>query len=169
MTTPRTRPSPEHTPEAERVWLRTYRQRSRRIWRQLVLVAVVTVVIVVLSLAQRDLQAQRWERRDLDRLAASLRGRLETEGGPADLLALMRLDDPLWNRYQLNDGYARQGWRGSEIGVGCSRSVVALFLQEDGRFVLLFDGAAYRVEWLTERDFRGRAAALGLELALRDG
>ncbi|MBW7907148.1 MAG: hypothetical protein LC135_10300 [Phycisphaerae bacterium] len=169
MNAPRTRPSPEHTPEAERVWLRTYRQRSRRIWRQLVLVAVVTVVIVILSLAQRDLQAQRWERRELDRLAESLQSRLATEGGAVDLVALMRLDDPLWNRYQFNDGYARQGWRGSEIGVGCSRSVVALFLKEDGRFVLLFDGAAYRVEWLTEREFRRRAASLGLELALRDG
>jgi hypothetical protein len=158
----------EHSPEAERVRLRTYRERSRRIWRQLLLVVVVTIIIVLLSLAQRDTQAQRFERREIDRLAATLRESFHKNKAPADLLGAIPLQDPLWRRYYLNQGYARQGWAGSRIGVACSPRPVQMFLRSDGRMLLLFDGREFTVNWISEEEFRKHAAELGLALAIDD-
>jgi len=158
----------ERTPESERVRLRTYRQRSRQIWRQLALVVVVTIVIVLLALIQRDAQARRFERRELDRIAQVLQEARGKQAAAVDLFTILRLDDPLWQRYYFNESYSRQAWGGREIGVGCSRSAVGLLLGNDGRFVILYDGGQYRVEWLSEVQFRRNAKGLGLELALEE-
>lgn len=183
----------DHTtaPAAESVADRAAeRLRARRRWRVWINVAVfvlVTVGMLFLLLVQRDSQAQRGiaechaklavAREEFQKLwhtAAPLPDALPLPKAPppAGAGATPRpanddkiLDDRL--HYFYNRNYLRNYWAGVAadrvVGVCCCEEPHFLFLQADGRHVILFDGQQYELRWMTESEFRQRAAALSLQ------
>lgn len=150
---------------AERANLRVMHERARRIWVRLSLVIVVTVAIIVLALAQRDNQTIRRQSRIAQQIAAEMREAYEQRRALSDL-TLLAQQPALAEDYYFNPSYSIQAERRGRAGVCAPRRQVRLFLREDGRHVVLFDGTTFTVAWMSEAQFAERSAELGLELAL---
>jgi hypothetical protein len=151
-----------HAAVEQRVRERTLSERKRRVALNAVLVVIVTGGMILAAMAQRDTQAIRSARRLCDDLAAGLQLSLAREGR-----ATVRMPD-LGERtqvaqdiYRFNPFYADMVRIRSPIGVFGMREPLDLYLREEGRFVVLFDGTRYEAAWLAEKDYQGQARDLG--------
>ncbi len=48
------------------------------------------------------------------------------------------------------------------VGVSCCAAAHGLFLDTDGRHVVIYNERAYEIRWMTETEFQRRAESLGL-------
>ena len=72
----------------------------------------------------------------------------------------------LGQRYYFNIFYANQMESSRRVGVCCLEKPLKFFLRTDGRVVILFDGEQFSAQWMTEREFRAQAKALGFDSLL---
>jgi len=151
----------------ERVSLRTLYERRWRFWRRLWLMIVGTITIVVLALAQRDTQRIRWHEREMARIAEALRGAIEEKGAAPEVLSLARSDSEVATRYLFNVNYRQHAERRGRSAVCAMRGSIPLFLRPSGRYLILFDGHRFTVEWMSEARFAEQSEALGLGRPVR--
>ena len=165
----------------DRAAVRTMRERRRRVWRNVGVFLLVTSLMVVVSMAHRDHQAVRGCRERMTFARDRFQELLGTVEPAPDQLPLpgLEADDPtdvtrtpgedqvlfdLRMNYLYNSDYWRQARRRRPVGVCCNREPHRLYLQANGRHVIVFDGDKYELLWMTEPEFRERAAELGFSL-----
>lgn len=153
---------------AQRAALRTMQERRARIWRRLALVAIVSAIIVALLVAQRDNQTRRHYREQLEGLQHVFEEGRARSGSPPAALGVVERDNPAWDLCYFNPTYVDRAARRGRSGVAAMRAPVNLIFNPDGRFLLMFDGKDYHVEWIDEAQFRAVAASLGLGLAVAE-
>jgi hypothetical protein len=145
----------------ERVRERTRHERQRRVWRALLLGVLVTALMVLLAVLNRDTQQLRLTRRVAVDIVSKLQAQFEHEGQPP----LQLPDLPQHGRYAegwfMNLLYAEMARASRPVGVACLRRPAPMFLQATGRYVILFDRERYYSEWWTQPEFEARAAGLG--------
>ena len=145
-----------------RIRARTLRQRRRRVARNVFTFAVISAALVFLALLQRDIQAQRQMYADAELAARALQMELERSGRPP-IHFPTQVDKKygLSDRYVFNLFYQRLLRRHSPVAVCCLLKPVHLFLNADGRYVVLFDGKRFGVRWMTEAQLRASPDELG--------
>lgn len=148
---------------AQRVRERTRAERKRRIWRNGLFFVAVTIVMLYIALLERDRQAVRNASDIGQRLAQALQDQMQKDGQLPS-----RVPD-LGPRYRLaaaqfipNAMYAAQSATLSPVAVMHTKQPISLYCRAAGRVVVLFENRAFRSEWMDERVFRERRAALGL-------
>jgi len=146
----------------ERVRQRTMTSRRRRFVRRVVIFAVLTAGMVLVSMAHRDAQAMAQCRGRADFIADEFSANYLDRKLP--ILLPHRPEDRDWvlRHYEyrpVNDRFFRQE---RDVGVCCCQKPHRLTLRERGRHVVVFDGASFQVRWLTESEFKQQAAALHL-------
>lgn len=174
-------PAPPGT-VADRAALRAMAERRWRVWINVAAFVLATALILVLSMAQRDHESVQkchermdYARQQLQDLLAQ--GQLvplrlplpEGEQLPADASPAereQREEDALSRRehYFYNMRYARSLGRSTPVGVCCCKYPHRLYLHQDGRHVIIFDGEQYELVWLTETEFRRQEKTLGFDL-----
>jgi hypothetical protein len=173
---------PAVTSVVDRAAIRTMSQRRRRVWINVAVFVLVTTVMVLLSMAQRDYQSVRdcWKR--MNGTGQELQ-KLLSRGEAAPLLLPLpqprelpanasqaerdRRDDEfllMRQHYFYNAHYGRPQaqQRQRPVGVCCCAALHHLYLRTNGRHVIVFDGQRYELRWLTESEFRRQAAVLEL-------
>jgi hypothetical protein len=147
---------------------RTLFERRKRFWRRIALFLLVTIVIVLVALANRDLL--QW--RDIQKKAALVANALQqtyTDRKQDPPLRFPDLPEPyqeLHKRYHFNIFYADQQKSRRRVGVCCLQDPARFFLRADGRTVILFDGKQFTARWMTESEFRAAALGLGFDSSL---
>jgi len=160
-------------------------ERRRRVRRSVLVFVFVTVVIILLSVAERDHQARRGAIAACERRLLFARDELQRLLDERGLIAPAELPlppvevpahPPIAGRSPEEDAYFEmrsqyvynafygQAKDGSLVGVCYCAKPHQLYLQADGRHVLLFDGRTYQVRWIPEAEFQRRARQLGFSL-----
>jgi hypothetical protein len=165
---------------ADRAALRTMSQRRRRVWINVSAFALLTGLMVLLSMAQRDEQAVRSCHDRLAFAADELQNRLSRGVTAVDNLPLpgstgvakvatgqpRNEDEAFENR--VHYFYNADWWRGRHrrrvVGVCSCAAPHQLFLRPDGRHVIVFDGQRYELRWMTESEFARQAPEFGLDV-----
>ncbi|MFO0840522.1 MAG: hypothetical protein U1D55_18600 [Phycisphaerae bacterium] len=155
ITTPPLDASPE-----QRAGLRTMTQRRSRVIRSLVTVTIVTIGMLVLALAQRDQQAIRQCRAQVDRTIARLRHD-QAAGHVPTTLHDPSTDDPnAPDHFAYNPLYAQLRRNTPLVGVACCAEPHQLYLRSAGRHLIVFDGKDFRSEWVREDQLAARLETL---------
>jgi len=163
----------------------TLARRRRRVWRNLTLIMVITGIMVVLSMAERDNQSLRGSietcRRNLEFAAGRLQEAFD-RGEPAPPRVplpqdpappgLSPADQEAYQDAQLDRilHYHYEPMHRKALSPGRTAIICYcvkphhLYLRDDRRHVILFDGRKYQVACLGETEFRRRAAELGIAL-----
>lgn len=163
-------PKPSAEPGlVERVGLRQYSERRRRVWRSAVLFLAVTTTMILLAVSQRDAQAVRHCRGQLERALVEFERARQAGRAPAPRLAHGPDSPPLLSEhYYYNVLFLDMVRSVRPVATACCAHRHRLFLRPDGRHVMTYDGAAFRIEWMTEGQFLRRSEALALPASLRD-
>jgi hypothetical protein len=149
---------------SDRASLRTMRQRRRRVWRNLITFVVITATMVVLVVARRDQQ-------ELSRCLETMRFAARAFGEEAQRGAAAPVNLPQPHTEGAMDRghyhYSHKNARDLRpddpaTGLVCCDHPHRLFTRGDGRYVLIAERGAYRVEWMLEPDYQQRAAGLRL-------
>ena len=127
---------------------RVRRERNARLLRGIGLTVLVTVVMVMLAISNRDQQAYKRSSQSMQELVALL----ENQPG-----VRIRLPNSKWVFNTRFRDLANERGKG---GV-CARPV-DLFLWPDGWHVVVLDGETYEVLWMNADDFEAAAPDLGL-------
>ncbi len=160
----------------QRALIRTMVQRRRRVWLNIAAILVIMALMVVLSMAVRDDQAVRGTVRDcraaLEVAGERLQVALDRGIFPPPTLPLPREELPASAdraareaaderhldrllRYEYDPQHRRRA-SGGPVRVAYDLEPHGLYLQEDQRHVLLFDGTRYTVATLSEAEFQRR-------------
>ena len=151
----------------DRVRTRTFLHRRGRLLRGIALFVPVTAVIVYLSMLQRDTQAMKVGETNARMIADAMQTQLTAEHVPPQRMPdLPAPYQGVVERYYFNYFYGNKLQTSQVVGVCAMRQSTRLFLREDGRFVVLFDGSKFWSEWMTEAQFAQRAKALGISIEL---
>ncbi len=150
-------------------------QRRRRVWLNIGGFVLVTGLMVVLSMLQRDQQSIVSCRERLVFATRELQKRLGR--GQTELVDLPLPDskgdsaqpqseEAFENRahYFYNSDWWREQPKRKVVGVCCCAAVHDLFLRPDGRHVIVFDGTKYELRWMTEAEFARQGPELGLDV-----
>ena len=164
-----TRAAPEAQPASRRAEERVMNYRRRRVLRSSLFFSIITIVMIVVAMAQRDRQAERGGLDAAKTAAAVLhdayvRERFLPLQMPADA-ARRGVNAQSWS---FNITYPERARNSGRVGVCCLNPPVDLFLQEDVRFVVVFDGGDFDVLRLDESAFRQQAQALGFSTVLKN-
>lgn len=160
--------SEENPIVAERVRARTADERSRRLLLRGVMIVLIAAAMLFASLANREQQARRGSARLAEAIAAELQVAFHTsQDPPLELPDLGERHRGYRDLFLFNFFYADDAKRQGVSGVCAPREPLSLLLREDGRHVVVFAGDRYRVEWLTEAQFRKQAPGLGFGSLLR--
>jgi hypothetical protein len=157
----------------EPVALRIMAQRRRRVIRGVLTVILGTLVILVLSILNRDQQA-------LDACRARMEDALKTfqehhQDWLRDPLKFplpsieARLGDE-WRDHVLDNWrFTEQAAYSREVGVCCCERPHTRLFRPAGRYVILFNVPAqkYELKWMHESEFARRAAELGFRIERR--
>lgn len=153
---------------AERAALRTMAARRRATRRRLVTTVVVGVAMVLMVMATRDNQSVRRCRASADYAAGVFRAELARHQ-PLPLSFPRSREGQVMPRehYHYSPLNASLIALRRPIGICYCEDRHNLFLQADGRHVLLFDGERIDVQWVTESEFRAQADAWGFQGRVR--
>jgi hypothetical protein len=148
---------------SDRVSLRVMRARKWRIWRNLLLMTVVTAVIIVLAMLQRDSQSMRRAARETQHIVSAFHRTQEATGTlPERLPPLENRPADVWNAYYFNPAYTRQAQRGELTGVVCPRDDLRMYLGESGRYIVVYRAGQFESRWMKADEFKQAATRLGL-------
>lgn len=149
----------------EAVRTRTFYHRRNRIVLNILLIVGICSAMVYVSMLQRDSQKLKNLRTSVDRVVAALVESHQTAHAPLAFLPGpngQSVSD-VSGAYFYNIRYiSMHQRRGSPVGVFCSREPATLFLQEDGRYIVLYNGEGFSVQWMPEPEFDQQARGLGL-------
>jgi len=145
--------------------LHTMFRRRRRFWRRAITFTVVTVVIVLVVLTNRDTQRIRGERDNALMVASVLQASYDARGRKELPLSLdfKPEDAALGRRYAFNILYVIDKKSRENVGVCWLKDPVRFFVRSEGRWVVVFDKTSDRFDavWVKEDRFREEAARLG--------
>lgn len=154
-------PSRQPIPEAATAAARIGRRRSVNLLTRLLTIALMTAILALLFVGQRDQQTRQFAVRGAQRVADELQRRLNQTRRPPEL-ALFAPTGAASNEYQFNLAYAIRGIRGLGGAVACQREPTWLVTRADGRAVIFFDGERFSAQWLSEAEFAPLAADFGM-------
>lgn len=147
---------------AARVEERVMYTRRRRVLRGSALIVGITGLMVYLAVGQRDREAERGGLDTANRIARGLR-----EVHARDQFLPLQIPESVLRQgvergqWTFNVTYPEQVVKSGRSGVCCTNPPIDLFLQDDVRFVVVFDGRDFIVQRLSEPQFREQAASLG--------
>ncbi|MGE0479657.1 MAG: hypothetical protein AB7Q17_04200 [Phycisphaerae bacterium] len=149
---------------AERAALRTMAARRRATRRRLITTVVVGVAMVLMVMATRDNQAVRRCRASAEYAAGVFRAELARHQ-PLPLSFPRPREGQIMPRehYHYSPLNANLIALRRPIGICYCEDRHNLFLQADGRHVLLYDGERIELRWVTEPEFVRQAEAWGFE------
>lgn len=151
----------------QRVSLRVMARRRRHVLRNGLVVLVVTAVMVVLSLANRDWQDVRRCRENLDYAVGEFRRTIDSRLLPRAFPQRPETRSAPGVHYHYQPLSVVLDMKRGTVGICCCARPHRLFLDRDGRHVVTYDGKDFAVRWVTEREFADRAATLGLTVLER--
>jgi hypothetical protein len=170
---PDTPPLSNPSVTSDRVALRTLGERRRRVLRNVLFVVVVSLVMLVLTVANRDQQAIDGCKERMEYAVKTLREHHREWLRDPQKFALPLIEAHLGDtwRYHVLDNwrFTEQAAFAREVGVCCcERPHSPLFLAA-GRHVIIYHVAEqeYELKWMTEREFARRAEELGLRVSIR--
>jgi|GEM_PF-2389011 len=146
---------------AQRARLNTLVQRRRRLFRRLLLFALITAGMIYVVVLNRDSTQLRLGRNMGQRLAAAFEKESAARSRP---LLTFPSDSSLrkdCERLYFNVFYAGQAKERPEAGVCCLKEPMRFFLRREGRIVILFNGKNYLSRWMPEDEFQSAAKELG--------
>lgn len=151
----------------QRALLETMRRRRRRIIQHVALYIFATAVIIVLAMLQRDSAAIGRSKQYMEHVRDGL-AEAYTEGHlPTELPAPSGIEDDEVENWRgkhlyLPNNVARL-YAHDEVVICCSDPPVRMYLQQEGRHVVLFDGEQFELVWMSDREFRRRAEDLAVK------
>lgn len=158
---------------SDRVALRTLGERRRRVLRRVLFVVVVSLVMLVITIANRDQQSIDSCKKRMEYAVSALREHhsdwlRDPQKFPLRLIAEQMGD--VWRDHVLDNWrFSEQAAFAREVGVCCcERPHNPLFLPP-GRHLIIYHVAKreYELKWMTEREFARRAEELGLRVRVQ--
>jgi hypothetical protein len=147
------------------VSLRVVATRRRKVVQLAAIVLVVTVAMLLLSIASRDEQSVSRCRRDLEYAVQQFRERLATGAVlPREMPRRPDSGERVEFHYHYVPRNVVREQRGAPVGVACCIEPHVLYFDQNGRHMVIYDGRDFEIRWMTEEEFRMRADALGLRL-----
>lgn len=164
-----TQSTPSAQQASERAEERVMNYRRRRVLRSGLIFSGITAVMIAAALAQRDREAERAGQEHAEKAAAVLteayvRERFLPLQMPADAVK-KGVNPQIWS---FNITYPQEARKSGRVGVCCMSPPVDLFLRDDARFIIVFDGSDFHVVRQDESAFREQAAALGFTTVLQN-
>jgi hypothetical protein len=159
---------------SQRTAERFMRRRRRRVLRGVLAFTLSFVLVLVLTAAQRDAQSRRQVETMLTQLVGLLNERYVHAPLPYELplgdVPTLRGAAPAavdrWRNRVVYMPAQRARLRERDCVLVCyTDPEMKFYLGANGRFLVVFDGTRYSLEWLTSAAFPARAAELGLEPA----
>jgi hypothetical protein len=158
---------------SERVTMRTLGERRRRVLRSVLFVVVVMLVMLVLTLANRDQQSIDACKKRMEYAVATLRdhhGEFLRDPQKFPLPLIARHFGDAWRDHVLDNWrFSEQAAFAREVGVCCCERPHSPLFLAPGRHVIIYhvDTQQYELKWMTEREFAKRAEALGLHVRVQ--
>lgn len=149
---------------------RVLSRRRRRVFWRILLTLLALALMISISVLQRDQQRLQSAEDNVAHLPAVLQRFLAADGFPRDLPpptdveaagapAVRRWRDALiYAPQNLTDANPRRS-----VAIVYPQVATALYTRANGRYIVTYDGASFRVEWFTEADLRDAASSLGIE------
>ena len=144
------------------------RRRKRLAWR-IILFTIITAAMIFVAVINRDTMELRDQRRIAQRIAEAYERKTAERGSPPLTFpydAVPEDDELPFDLFYPNIFYAAQASESSPSGVCCLKKPVNFYVRTTGRTVVLYDGAHFDAQWMTEDDFRKKAQALGFSYLL---
>jgi len=163
---------------SEQIGLRTLRERRWRVYRGALMLVLSTIVVVVLSVLNRDEAAIRACRERMEYARQALQDTRDRNDPVPPRLPLPELapDDPeshlgrehLRDPAYYNPLFDLRHDSGRGVGVCCCRFPHTRLIGSCGRQVVLYDPVQrkFTLQWMDEDTFQRRADELGLRAAL---
>jgi hypothetical protein len=157
---------------SERVALRTLGERRRRVLRSLLFVVAIMLVVIVVTVANRDQQAIDGCKRQMEYAVATLRADHSEWLRDPQKFPLPRIADHLgdgWREHVLDNWrFTEQAAFAREVGVCCCERAHSPLFLAPGRQVIIYHVGKqeYELKWMTEGEFARRAEELGLRVRL---
>ncbi len=159
------------TPASDEAALRTLGQRRRRVWRSVLLVVLLTLVMVMLSVMNRDQQAIDSCRERMEYAVREFQRQFDEHGISPTALPLPQdtPDAAARMREHVLYNYLYTESALTEVGVCCCRYPHSRLFQPAGRHVITFNvrDGRYLLRWVKEEEFRQKADDLGLRVPIR--
>ena len=130
--------------------LRVVSRRRRNVRRNVVVLTAMMAFTLLITLAGRDQQDVRDCRAKLAQAVRDYPRRGEPHSAAAASHYVYRLENLTADA---PDG---------PVGVSCCAAAHRLFLDSDGRHVVIYREQAYEIRWMTETEFQRQAESLGL-------
>jgi len=150
--------------------LRTLGQRRRRVWRSVLLVGALIVVMVTLSVMNRDQQAIDSCRERMEYAVREFQRQFDERGVSPAVLPLPQdtPDAAARMREHVLYNYLYTESALTEVGVCCCRYPHSRLFQPAGRHVITFNvkEGRYLLRWVREEEFRQQADDLGLRISI---
>jgi hypothetical protein len=142
------------------------RKRRHRVWRQVALFLLGAAAVVMISMTNRDAQSVDTCRASVRTLVDSFEHSLKTVHALPPMLPLPNADVlRMKDHYVYNAFYTGALAARGEAAICYCESPHQMYLRQNGRHVVLFDGQHVRLKWMSEREFLEKAADLGVRLA----
>ncbi len=163
------------SPEApsERVALRTMVQRRRRVLRSVLAVVLGALVLLVLSILNRDAQALEACRQRMEQALKTFQQHHQEWLRDPLKFPLPSVEAQLgdvWREHVLDNWrFTEQAAYAHEVGVCCCEQPHSRLFRPAGRYVILFNvpEQKYELKWMDEPEFARRAVELGLRVGAR--
>ncbi len=141
--------------------LRVAKRRRRNVRRNLGIIAAMVALTLLITLAGRDQQDVRNCRARLEHAVRSFREHVAASL-PREFPRPGEAHSIAASHYAYRPDNLSAGAGDEPVGVSCCAVAHGLFLDTDGRHVVIYDGQAFEIRWMTETEFQRRAASLGL-------
>ena len=158
---------------SERVARRTLAQRRRRVLASALTVILITLVMLLLTILNRDEQAVRACRERMEQALVTFQQHHEEWLRDPLKFPLPSVEAQLgdvWREHVLDNWrYTEQAAAADDVGVCCCERPHSRLFRPSGRHVIVFNvpGQKYGLRWMDEDDFVRRADELGFRLPVR--
>ncbi len=150
----------------QRAALRMLLFRRRRVIKRVVIFAVATLGMIIVSMMHRDAQTVWRLEKETMHLPRVFQEKYGSHGLPTNLPPPPGLSAEHEEAWRSRYIYVRSNQRIAQSDhpkVICySDPQTSLYLRANGRIVVLYDGRTYSLVWMKARDFQARAADLGV-------
>lgn len=128
--------------------------------RNIVVATIIAAFMLLIFLADRDHRSIRECRDDLEYAVRRFREEIASGSLPDRFPRLPGDRNPAVH-YEYRPG-AAAGSNLERVGVACCAQSHQLFLDADGRHVVVYNDGDFEIRWMTEVEFRKQAESLGL-------
>ena len=163
-------PYPERVAPSEHVARRAMIQRRRRVLRSIFTIVAVTLVILLLTVLNRDEQAVQGCRERMEQAVKTLQQHhtewlRDPQKFPLPSIGAQLGD--VWRDHVLDNWrFTEQAAFAREVGVCCCEQPHSRLFQASGRYVIIYHVAQqkYELVWMNELEYQRRAEELGFRI-----